>query len=59
MVDVRRWTKAAKECYNRQCRCAGCPVQENMETRCRMKVSVIELVRVFGKPEEGKHEYKR
>jgi hypothetical protein len=47
---VRRWTNAAKECYERGCACTGCFYKEYFEGRCQMKRCVFELVRVMGKP---------
>lgn len=46
-----QWTQIAKECYNRGCVCRGCPMSK-LETRCRMKGSVIELVRKLGAPQD-------
>ena len=48
---VKHWTKAAIDCYNRGCVCRGCPMSK-LETGCRMKGSVIELVRKFGAPQD-------
>lgn len=48
---VKQWTKAAIDCYNRGCVCRGCPMSK-LETGCRMKGSVIELVRKFGTPQD-------
>lgn len=48
---VKQWTKTAIECYQRGCVCKGCPMS-NLETPCRMKGSVIELVRKFGAPQD-------
>ena len=54
----RRWTKTAITCYLRGCICEGCPVKAVMDTLssplsriCKMKHSVLESVRVLGKPE--------
>ena len=49
---ARAWTQTAKECYLRGCVCQGCPLNEVMETPCRMKMAVFELVRKFGAPPE-------
>ena len=49
------WTQGAKECYKRGCNCEGCKIQEIMKSqKCLMKMSVIELVRLRGKPFERK-----
>lgn len=49
-ASVRRWTVSAIDCYFRGCVCSGCPVYEILGNRCRMKQSVLMLVRKFGKP---------
>lgn len=51
-VSLRRWTQSARDCYFRGCICSGCPIYEILETKCRMKQTVLELVRKFGKPEK-------
>ena len=53
-VTVRRWNNAALECYKRGCVCEGCfyaDFFEGSSQRCQMKASVLELVRVLGKPD--------
>lgn len=63
-VRVGTWTDSAIFCYNRGCRCNGCYVKDIVETKCRMKSIVMELVRKYGVPapekEKGlsKNEYK-
>lgn len=52
-VAVRRWTATAKECYKRGCNCDGCfytTFFKGSGQKCQMKASVLELVRVLGKP---------
>ena len=44
-----KWTVGAAECYERGCICEGCPTQLE-SCKCQMKLSVLELVRKFGKP---------
>jgi hypothetical protein len=46
----KRWTKSAIDCYNRGCRCSECEYPKLLSTPCRMKQTVLELVRLFGKP---------
>ena len=50
------WTIQAKECYNRGCNCQGCNMQDfkfsSKNQKCRMKCTVIELVRTIGIPED-------
>ena len=51
----RRWTQTAIECYERGCTCEGCILNGVFESqefnKCKMKATVLELVRVFGTPE--------
>lgn len=49
--SIRRWTPSAIDCYERNCICTNCPMNEMLESqKCKMKASVLELMRVFGKP---------
>ncbi len=53
VASVRRWTKAAVDCYQRGCVCTSCFYSEFFRggpQRCQMKATVLELVRVLGKP---------
>ncbi len=53
-IAVRRWTNTALECYKRGCICEGCFYADffnGTSQRCQMKASVLELVRVLGKPD--------
>lgn len=53
-VAVRRWTTTAIECYKRGCNCEGCFYTDffnKSSQKCQMKASVLELVRVLGKPD--------
>lgn len=53
MSIPRRWSKGAKECYKIGCNCSICEVVPSwFKERCRMRGSVIELVRVLEKPFE-------
>ena len=52
--DLIKWTRGAIECYQRGCRCKGCPVFSIIGKQCRMKQSVIGLVAKFGAPKEKK-----
>lgn len=46
-----KWTKLAADCYHIGCRCSMCNlIPDYIKPRCRVKKSVIELVRLFGKP---------
>lgn len=56
-VGVRRWTETAKMCYLRGCICESadctpsiCEYKVILGKECRMKATVIELVRKFGIP---------
>lgn len=52
-VAPRRWSKAAKMCYERGCVCGGCELNLSyLSRKCQMKASVLESVRVLGKPFE-------
>lgn len=51
MPKFLRWTKSAIECYQKGCDCSDCYIKSLLSERCRMKESVIELVRVYGKPD--------
>lgn len=44
------WTPSAIECYQRGGICEKCPIFLIMETPCKMKETIIEIVRVRGKP---------
>lgn len=53
-IAVRRWTNTALECYKRGCVCDGCFYTDffnGSSQKCQMKASVLELVRVLGKPD--------
>jgi hypothetical protein len=53
VASVRRWTKAAVDCYQRGCVCENCYYAEFFSggpQRCQMKATVLELVRVLGLP---------
>ncbi len=54
VASVRRWTKAAIDCYQRGCVCEGCYYKDffsGSPQRCLMKSTVLELVRVLGVPQ--------
>ena len=46
----RYWTPGAIECYQRGCVCEGCLTGQIMEQHCRMKSSVIQLLKTLGPP---------
>lgn len=46
----QRWTQSAVECYLIGCTCSKCYLYPILKNKCKMKQSVIELVRQFGKP---------
>jgi len=55
VTTQRRWTNLAVECYERGCICKDCYYQEffkNSKNKCGMKATVLELVRVLGRPEK-------
>ncbi|OGI18462.1 MAG: hypothetical protein A2287_05490 [Candidatus Melainabacteria bacterium RIFOXYA12_FULL_32_12] len=52
-TSVRRWTQTAVDCYKRGCVCSGCFYSDFFKEspqRCQMKATVLELVRVLGRP---------
>lgn len=52
--NLRRWTRQAVECYERGCICENCPIpQITSIANCKMKACVLELVKMYGKPESG------
>ncbi len=52
----KNWTPTAIDCYNLGCRCSKCNLYKNYffntSNKCRMKETVIELVRKIGVPKE-------
>lgn len=49
--SIERWTPTAIECYERGCNCSTCPIQKYIKSqKCQMKNTVIELVKILGKP---------
>lgn len=50
--EYMHWSQAAKECYTRGGRCEGCIYKEIIKSSpCRMKHSIIQLVKNVGKPD--------
>ena len=47
-----RWTKSAIECFSIGCQCTKCKLRKTLETNCRMKSVVLELVRIHGRPKK-------
>ena len=41
------WSDIQKECYERNCICSGCSYSQ-YETKCQVKYSLIEKIKVFG-----------
>lgn len=52
-ISYQRWTLGSIECYKRGCICTNCPTFNILGNKCRMKVSVLNLVRKFGAPKKG------
>ena len=53
-TSVRRWTQTAIDCYKRGCVCSGCFYSDFFKAsphKCQMKATVLELVRVLGRPD--------
>ncbi len=55
-MDVRRWTISAIECWKRGGVCRGCIYEDFFKSlkRCRMKSTIIELVKKIGPPPKEK-----
>ena len=53
-MEYRRWTQEAINCFNRGCVCSGCIIKNIMQTQCKMKQTVIELVKRHGVPQTNK-----
>lgn len=53
---ARNWTPSAIDCYQIGCSCHKCNLNKiyflNSNIKCKMKESVIELVKKFGVPKE-------
>ena len=56
----KKWTKTAIECYELGCVCANCTLYKfffyPQKIKCRMKETVIELVRQLGIPKVSKND---
>lgn len=50
--ERNRWTIASIMCYERGCVCEGCKYRECLESECKMKESVLGLVREVGVPRD-------
>ena len=52
----KNWTPTAIDCYKSGCRCSQCNLYKiyfaDSIMKCKMKDTVIELVRKFGAPKE-------
>ena len=47
-----QWTKSSIECYENGCTCSKCQnVPEFFKPQCKMKKSVLKLVKLYGSPE--------
>ena len=57
----KNWTPTAIECYELGCSCSKCSLYKLYFSeglfKCRMKETVIELVRRVGAPKEMKYDY--
>ncbi len=56
----KNWTPTAVDCYKLGCSCSRCNLYKiyfsGMDMRCRMKDTVIELVRRLGAPKEEEND---
>lgn len=46
------WSKASIECYEIGCRCSQCYIADDLKAKCKMKQTVLNLVKLYGAPEE-------
>ena len=53
---VKKWTPSSAFCYSIRCNCSKCYLAEILETKCKMKAVVFELIRKFGIPDIEKIE---
>jgi hypothetical protein len=57
----KNWTPSAVDCYELGCVCSKCNINKiyfsSSLFKCKMKETVIELVRRYGIPEGEKHGY--
>jgi hypothetical protein len=49
--NLIRWTRSAIDCLNNHCICENCHLKDIVHN-CRMKRTVLELYRRYGRPEE-------
>ena len=58
----KNWTPTAIDCYYIGCSCSKCNLYKiyfaNTDNKCRMKDTVIELVRRIGAPNKESYDYK-
>lgn len=47
------WTPSAIDCYERGCNCKDCNIPHPESEACRMKDTVLALVKTIGKPEDN------
>lgn len=49
-ANLRTWSKSAIECYKNKLMCRFCTLPEDLKPKCKMKATVIELYKKYGKP---------
>ena len=58
-TNSKNWTPTAIECYQLGCSCSKCNIYKfyfiESDFKCKMKDTVIELVRRIGAPKETKN----
>ena len=56
----KNWTQSAIDCYNIGCNCSNCNLYKIYFSKsifkCKMKETVVELVRKIGKPTNNEEE---
>ena len=48
--NLSHWSKSAIECYKDNLMCSLCSLPEDLKPKCKMKATVIELYKKYGKP---------
>ena len=60
-TNSKNWTPTAIDCYLLGCACSKCSIYKfyfmKSDSKCKMKDTVIELVRKLGAPKEGLENY--
>ena len=52
IVKAKTWTRQAVFCHSINCDCSKCDIFEEFKSKCQMRVSLLELIRRLGLPDE-------